>query len=178
MLRSLKEVGPSDTYRTNARIRILNTIISPPHHHLPRYLGYTFGTALATVVLSIGTVYAAQSSLPNTPLYPVKVFSEDVALTLSPTKSIKTSVAQTIISRRITEVEAVQEQGDTKAVQASVSHMNEDITSIQKRNDVAQNKIEEEINRHKDFINTVNKNDDGENKHEDQKPSNESHHDD
>lgn len=161
ILHSLKEeVMPSDTFRTNARIRILNIVTSPHPLRLswyqkPRILGYTLGTAIATVVLSVGTVYAAQSSLPNSALYPVKVFSEDVALTLSPTESLKTTVAQTIISRRVTEVENAQKQGNSKAMQESITHFKEDVSSIQKRKDVSQNKIEQEISKHKDFMNAI-----------------------
>lgn len=162
----------SDTFRTNARIRILNTVTNPQPLKLswykkPRVLGYTLGTAIATVVLSVGTVYAAQSSLPQSALYPVKVFSEDVALTLSPTESLKTSVASTIISRRITEVEALQKQGDQQAVKESISHLNADVESIQKRHDISREKIEQTLTEHKDIINTIHKDEDTPTEHKD-----------
>lgn len=141
LLKNLKEeaVVRSD-FRTNARIRVINTVSRP--HPFPRYLGYTVGTAIATAALSVTTVFAAQTSLPGNPLYPVKVFSEDVALTLSPTKSMKTSVAQTIISRRVTEVEAEKKQGDAPAIQKSIDHLNRDVQDIRERKDVEQDKID------------------------------------
>ena len=168
ILRGLKKDAVlSETFRDNARIRILNTVTNPHPLKLswykkPRVLGYTLGTAIATVVLSIGTVYASQSSLPDSALYPVKVFSEDVALTLSPTQSLKTSVAATIISRRVTEVETLQKQGNPQAVRASITHLNTDIESIQKRKDISQEKIEQTITEHKNVITAA---------HEDERPS-------
>lgn len=163
ILHDLKEdAAVPETFRTNARIRILNTVTSPQPLKLswykkPRVFGYTLGTAIATVVLSVGAVYAAQSSLPHSTLYPVKVLSEDVALTLSPTQSLKTSVAATIISRRVTEVETLQKQGDPQAVRESITHLNTDVESIQKRKDISQEKIEQTITEHKDFIDAINK---------------------
>lgn len=155
LLKSLKnEAVPTDSFRTNARIRILNTVGSVPWHHKPRMWGYTVGTAIATVVLSVSTVYAAQSSVPGSTLYPVKILSEHVALNLSPTTSIKTSVAQTIISRRVTEVEDAQKQGNKNTIEKSIQHLNQDVEEIQKRHDVSQNRIDQEISKHESLINT------------------------
>jgi len=154
---------PSPTFRTNARIRVLNTVttVNPLRaswYRRPRVLGYTVGTAIATVVLSVGTVFAAQSSLPNSALYPVKVFSENVALTLSPNESIKTTVASSIISRRVTETEALQKQGNAEEIRQSISRLNADVTSIEKRKDVTKSEIEQTINNHKQFFDSVNGN--------------------
>lgn len=146
ILKTLKEESAaSDIFRKNARIRILNTVTPVPWYHRPRLLGYTVGSALATVLISAGTVYAAQSSLPDTPLYPVKVISENVALTLSPTASIKTSVAQTIISRRVTEVAEIKKQGNAPAIEKSIRHLNEDVQSLQTKKDIKKEDIEKII---------------------------------
>lgn len=138
-----EEAAVRDEFRTNARIRIINTVTHP--HPFPRYLGYTVGTAIATAALSVTTVFAAQTSLPGNPLYPVKVLSEHAALTLSPTKELKTTVAQTIISRRVTEVEAEQKQGNAPAIQKSIDHLNRDVHDIQQRKDVEQEEIKKVI---------------------------------
>lgn len=173
LLRSLKqesETVPADTFRANARIRILNTIASPrplriSWYQKPRILGYTFGAAIATVVLSVGTVYAAQSSLPNSKLYPLKVLSEQAALTISPTESLKTTVAGSIISRRIDEIEHAQKQGGQKEIDASITNLNDDVAELQKRKDISHDAIETILTKHRTFINTLKHRDE-----EDKKP--------
>lgn len=164
LLLSLKKDGvPADTFRTNARIRILNTVTNPhpfraSWYQRPRVIGYTFGSAIATVVLSVGTVFAAQTSLPTHTLYPVKVLSERVALTLSPTESLKTTIASSIISRRITEIETVQKQGNKKDIEESIANFDEDVEVIQKRKGISHSEIDSEIEEHKEFIDSLRKN--------------------
>ncbi len=167
LLHSLREeVAASDTFRTNARIRILNTVTRQVWYRRPRMWGYTLGTALATVSLSVVTIYAAQASIPNSTLYPVKILSERVALTLSPTESMKTGVAATIISRRITEVEELQVHGDKRAVEASVSRLKENVASIQQRKDISRDKIEQTLEEHKEFMDSIKKDDEEKNNEE------------
>ncbi len=178
ILRSLKEeVSPPDTFRANARIRVINTVTNPhplraSWYRRPRVLGYTLGTAIATVVLSVGTVYASQSSLPDNSLYPIKVLSEKVALTLSPTESLKTTVATTIISRRIDEVQKAQIQGDQKEIDASVDNLNTDVAQLQQRKDISHDAIETVLTQHQTFINSL-EHRDGENKKSDQQKESE-----
>lgn len=161
ILRGLKEeITPPDTFRANARIRIINTVTNPhplrvSWYRRPRVLGYTLGTAIATVVLSVGTVYAAQTSFPNSTLYPIKVLSEQVALTLSPTESLKTTVASSIISRRIDEIQHAQIQGDQKEIDASVDNLNNDIAELQQRKDISHETIETVLTQHKTFIKSL-----------------------
>ncbi len=161
MLHSLKqEATPSDTFRNNARIRIINAVTNPhplrvSWYRRPRVFGYTLGTAIATVILSAGAVYAAQGSLPNSSLYPIKVLSEQVALTLSPTESLKTTVASSIISRRIDEIQHAQIQGNQKVIDASITNLNDDIKKIEKRKDVSHETINTVLTEHKTFIKSL-----------------------
>lgn len=177
ILRSLKQEGlPSDTFRANARIRIINTVTNPhplrvSWYQRPRVLGYTLGTAIATVVLSVGTVYAAQASFPNSTLYPIKVLSEQVALTLSPTESLKTTVASSIISRRIDEIQHAQTQGDQKEIDASVDNLNNDVAELQQRKDISHETIETVLTQHQTFIKSLEKRDEEDKKSDQPKES-------
>lgn len=156
MLTSMKHdasASPSASFRANARIRILNTVTNKPSgkpvwHTRPKAWGYAVGSILATLVLTTGVVYAAQSSSPNTVLYPVKVLSEQAALTLSPTKSVKTTVAATIISRRIREVEQTQKEGTKKEVEQSITNLNTEIKNIRQLHDVSQTVISKTLEEH------------------------------
>ncbi len=174
-----KEAVPSETFRANARIRIINTVTAPhplrvSWYRRPRVFGYTFGTAIATIVLSAGTIYAAQTSLPNSTLYPVKVLSEQVALTLSPTESLKTTVASSIIARRIDEIQHAQIQGNQKEIDASITNLRDDIQEIQKRKDVSHDTIETVLTQHQAFIDSLERRDkDEEEKKSDQRKESE-----
>lgn len=173
LLKDLKtDTVPSLTFRQNARVRILNTVTTPhplrmSWYRKPRVWGYTFGTAIATVTLSVGTVFAAQSSLPNSALYPVKVLSEQVALTLSPT-SFKTAVASTIISRRVEEIEKVQKQGNKKELDQSIANFDEDVATLKKHEGISRSVIENTIAQHEKYVNSLRKG------HKDEKPEDQS----
>lgn len=175
LLRGLKdhpEATPSPTFRTNARIRVLNTVTQPapfPWYRKPRLWGYAAGSAIATVALSVGTVFAAQSSRPDSTLYPVKVLSERVALTLAPTETLKNDIASTIISRRIDEMEQEQKSGDIQGLDNSINHFNADLEELQGHRGLSRDHINNTISGHKSFLNSLKNR--GENK--DKKPENE-----
>jgi hypothetical protein len=62
-------------------------------------------------VLSAGTVSAASSSLPGSPLYPVKRATEALVSSLALTPQLQTRVHLAWADRRLREIEAVTEQG-------------------------------------------------------------------
>jgi hypothetical protein len=144
---------PSVAFRTNARIRILNTvasskIASPMLHYRSIPFIHAFRLALLMLFFVTSTVYAAQSSNPHDFLYPVKTLSEQAALTLSPTESAKTSVAMTIISRRAGEHESAEKQGNTKEIQQTRANFNSAVVEIRKTEHLNKEKIESEIRRY------------------------------
>ena len=59
------------------------------------------------------TVYAAQSSLPTQPLYPIKLLSEDVRLDLVSTPQAKFQLDQEFINRRFSEIAQLSQNGQT-----------------------------------------------------------------
>ncbi len=78
------------------------------------------GRALVTIALvlvflfsSVGiTAYAAQSSLPSSPIYSFKLFSEDVRLELTTNIETKFSLILAYANKRVEEIVALQSQGD------------------------------------------------------------------
>lgn len=62
-------------------------------------------------VLSAGTVSAASSSLPGSPLYPVKRATEALVSSLAPTPQLQARVHLAWADRRLREIEAVTEHG-------------------------------------------------------------------
>lgn len=152
-LKSDKEISPNAAFRTNARIRILNTVVnaktttSIPHHYsIP--MAYAFRFALLLLFLFGSTVYAAQSSNPHDVLYPIKTLSEQAALTLSPTESAKTSVAMTIISRRANEHESAEKAGDTEEIKQTTTNFDSAVVEIRKTKHINREKVETEIRKY------------------------------
>lgn len=76
--------------------------------------------ATASVLLAIiltlgavgGTVYASQDSLPNQTLYGVKIFTEDVRLSLARQPEEKINLLEKFSQRRMEEIKGLSEQGD------------------------------------------------------------------
>lgn len=148
-----KEMSPTAAFRTNARIRILNMIASskapsPTLHRRPVWMLYAFRFALIFIFLFGSTVYAAQSSSPNDILYPVKTMSEQVALTLSPTESAKTSVATTIISRRASEHASAEKAGDTEEINETSTNFESAVSEMRKTRHIDREKVELEIRKY------------------------------
>lgn len=156
ILKALKqdtELSPSAAFRTNARIRILNTVTSlnipsPLVRRRPIGMIYAFRFASVLIFLCAGTVYAAQSSDPHDILYPVKTLSEQVALALSPTESTKTSVAVTIISRRAEEHDQAEKTGDTEKIKQTETNFESTVSDIRNKKHINQEKVEREIRKY------------------------------
>ncbi len=65
----------------------------------------------ALVAGTAGTVYAAQDSLPATPLYPVKILSEDTQIALAFQLETKLDLYLRFSNRRVDEIVALNRQG-------------------------------------------------------------------
>ena len=67
---------------------------------------------LVFVFSSVGmTAYAAQSSLPSSPIYPLKLMTEDVRLQLTNNAETKFSLILAYANKRFEEITALQSQG-------------------------------------------------------------------
>jgi hypothetical protein len=77
---------------------------------------YTLMALVVTISLLFGsagtTVYAAQASLPNEPLYPVKTWSEDTRLSLAISLQKKLDLTLGFTNRRIDEISRLQAGGE------------------------------------------------------------------
>lgn len=82
---------------------------------MPLSLGKAFCTMALVLVLvssSIGmTAYAAQSSLPSNPIYPLKLMTEDIRLQLTSNSETKFSLILAYANKRFEEITALQSQG-------------------------------------------------------------------
>jgi hypothetical protein len=95
-----KMVAPGSRVPLGTRVRfsILNTLVA----------------AVLAIILLLGTastVYAAQGSLPDEALYPLKTFSEDALLALTPSSQAQLSLTLEFTDRRLAEMAALQSRG-------------------------------------------------------------------
>lgn len=88
-------------------------------------------TALAVFLLGGGgTVAAASNSLPDEPLYPVKLASEQVRLALTPSPIGKADLYLKLTDERVAEITAMAERGRTKHVEEATERLNEHLVAV------------------------------------------------
>lgn len=159
-MKTMPDAQPRESFRVNARIRILNILeshsVEPigPHvftmpYHIARWAG---GLALASALVGGSMVYASQYSKPGSPLYPVKTASEQAALRLAPTKEIKTSVAITVIDRRAEEVNDLKVSGTDEDVSHALSKYRKTVQELEHTSGLDDSEMETHIRGHRDLL--------------------------
>lgn len=114
---SARDPQDEATGRANfmAQARTLKNVVvtpKPRRSFLPSFpKGVSFATAAVTALVSVllfggagTTVYAAQESLPNSSLYPVKTLSEDARLLIAAEPQTKLDLLLEFIQRRVSEI--------------------------------------------------------------------------
>jgi hypothetical protein len=74
-------------------------------------------TALLVLILGSGTVFASNSSMPGSPLYPVKIATENVRLSMTGSAVAKAQLYATYAERRVVELGYIAEKGNVKSAQ-------------------------------------------------------------
>ena len=77
-----------------------------------------------------GTVAAASNSMPDGPLYPVKLATEEVRLTLTPSALGKAELYANLADKRVVEIIYVANRGDAKRVEVVTQRLNNYLTRI------------------------------------------------
>lgn len=93
-----------------------------------------WATVVAIVLVLLlaggGTVTAASGSMPNGFLYPVKIASEQVRLTLTPSKLGKAELYANLADKRVSEIVYVASKGDIEQVELTTQRLNNALTRI------------------------------------------------
>lgn len=162
-LRGHPMAQPDAAFAKNARIRILNRIrVSRTPQQSPSWVRRLWQIALAALaapaLLGVGVV-AAQGSNPHDVLYPIKIASEKVALTLSPDPKTKTNVATTIIDRRAQEITAATASADRTELDDRIHIYKETIRSIQQTKNISEDEIKSHVEEHAPIIQRIEEHD-------------------
>ena len=87
--------------------------------------------SVALMVVSIlllaggGTAAAASNSMPDSPLYPVKLAAEQVQLTLTPSDIGKARLCAVLADRRVAEIICMADKGDAQQVELATQRLDE-----------------------------------------------------
>jgi hypothetical protein len=148
VLRSLKtdeNVNPSVFFRGNTKVRLMNSI-SKEKPVTEKGHGFVFfrnpALAFRTVgiliiiflILSSGTILAAQSVTPKNKLYPVKLESEQILLNITPFSSWKAKLTVEIVKRRANEIDSEKKSGDKPEIKQGLTRYKNSIENAKKFN--------------------------------------------
>lgn len=119
---AVPHVRPSPDFRADARARLIARL---PPRHAPRpapsrrlrlTLMRALAVVMALVVFSGSVVAASAQSLPNEPLYSVKITIEQVRLALSPDVAARSELSLGFAGERLNEVQRLIERGQEAEV--------------------------------------------------------------
>jgi hypothetical protein len=77
-----------------------------------------------------GTIAAAGNSMPDSPLYSIKIAAEKVELALTPSDIGKAELNARLADRRVTEINYMAVKGNTHEVQILAQHLNDNFQNI------------------------------------------------
>ena len=94
------------------------------------------GWVMALMVIGIllvsggGVALAAGSSMPDSPLYPVKLATEQIQLALTPSSVGKAELCAAWADRRVVEIIYLADKGDAQQVEAATQRLDERLTTL------------------------------------------------
>ena len=119
--KKVSAIQPRPEFRARARYQLSSALQSTKSKR--PFLGWQprWMTAIAIVLALLlaggGTVAAAANSMPDEPLYPVKIASEQAQLVLTPSTQGKAELYARLVDKRVAEIIYVAEKGDVRRVE-------------------------------------------------------------
>lgn len=89
-----------------------------------------FSIVVVTLLAGTGTVAAASNSLPDQPLYGVKLFTENVRVALTPSAVGKAELYAEFTDTRVSEIIKMADEGKVAEVEKTTERMNSHLTAI------------------------------------------------
>ena len=129
-------IEPSPEFKARARYEFRSALQGMEAKRGLSFLEWwpRWATVVAIVLVLLlaggGTVTAASGSMPNGFLYPVKIASEQVRLTLTPSKLGKAELYANLADKRVSEIVYVASKGDMEQVELTTQRLNNALTSI------------------------------------------------
>lgn len=125
------DIHPSPEFKTRARFQLRMEMSKADEKSRRSFFAWqprwtvVVVTVLVVVLLGGSTVLAAGSgnTIPGNPLYAVKLATENVRLALSSSDAAKVQVYDTLVDRRVAEIELLMERGRTELAQRTLNRL-------------------------------------------------------
>jgi hypothetical protein len=138
-IQTVSMINPDEEFRAKARYQWRRALAETPVK--PCRSSWSWRTATivpvvtAALMLSAGGVLAASaSSLPDDPLYSIKLSTEQIQINMTPDKNARVKLYAMAADRRISEVVAMAQKGDVmltdKTIQLMESSLNQITTNL------------------------------------------------
>jgi hypothetical protein len=121
--REASAIQPRPDFRARARYQFQSALKETAAGKSRTSWGWfpRWATAVAVVLVLVlaggGTVFAADSSMPDSPLYSVKLATEQVRLALTPSQMGKARLCAELADRRVAEIAYMADKGDAQQVE-------------------------------------------------------------
>lgn len=132
--KQVSAIRPRPEFRTRARYQF-HSALQTMESKRP-FFGWRLGwvTVVAVVLVLLlaggGTVAAAGNSMPDEPLYPVKIASEQVRLALTPSTVGKAELYASLADKRVAEIIYIANKGDVRRVELITQRLNNYLARI------------------------------------------------
>ena len=134
--RETSAILPRPEFRARARYEFHSALQEAVSKKRPSLFGLRTRLVTVMVALSIilvsggGTVVMASSSMPDNPLYPVKLATEEVQLALTPSDIDKAKVCVMQADRRVDEIVYLADKGDALQVDVTAERLDECLETL------------------------------------------------
>jgi hypothetical protein len=110
------------SYQFRAALQKKAAKVRPSWGWFPRW-ATVLAVVLALVLAGGSTVFAAGSSMPDSRLYPVKLATEQVQFTLTPSKLGKARLCAELADKRVAEIAYMADKGDAEQVELTTRRL-------------------------------------------------------
>jgi hypothetical protein len=134
--REAADIRPSPEFRERARYQFQAAIREMETQKRPGIFGWQprWATALVAVLVLLlasgGTVAAASGSMPDEPLYQVKLATEAVRLTLTPSALGKAELYVKYTDKRVVEIIEMADEGKYQQVESTALRLNDQLLAM------------------------------------------------
>ena len=134
IMKKAVEVEPSTDFRARARYQMQSMMAEsktarPAARFAPRW-AIAVCAVMLVFVLGGGTVLAANGSMPGSPLYAVKLATENLSIKLAGSVEKKAELYVTLANRRVTEMVWMVDNNKTQNIEAAATRLDNYYTQI------------------------------------------------
>ncbi len=128
--RRVSAIQPRADFKARARYQFRSALKEAATKKRPFFSWFPRWATVATIALVLllvgsGTVAAAGSSMPDSPLYPVKLATEEVRLALTPSQIGKAGLCAELADRRVAEIIYMANKSDVQQVELITQRLDE-----------------------------------------------------